>query len=234
MSGTFSAFSALVTVGPDTTSLTALATTMSGATASHTVPIAVTSPAQITLDLLANPQGGAAPLRVAFSLMPTPVSATIELDFDGDGAVDFTGSSLEGQAFTYTQPGVYYPTVRVTDAGGTAVATTMVQAFDRSILDAQLQAKWDSLRESLRQGDVDNAVDLFAQGSKEAYRAQLTALAGVGALSQIAADLGAINPIRLRDGAAEYDLRALRNGREYSFHVLFIIDIDGLWRLRGF
>ena len=35
----------------------------------------------------------------------------------------------------------------------------------------------------------------------------------------------------VRMGAVEYDLRAIRDGIEYSFHVLFVVDRDGRWRL---
>jgi hypothetical protein len=59
-------------------------------------------------------------------------------------------------------------------------------------------------------------------------------LAGVGALGRIAGDLGAIRFVRTQTNAAEYELRAVRHGTEYSFHVLFVVDGDGIWRLRGF
>jgi hypothetical protein len=37
-----------------------------------------------------------------------------------------------------------------------------------------------------------------------------------------------------RPNAAEYEVRALRNAVEYSFYVLFVMDTDGVWRLRVF
>ena len=36
------------------------------------------------------------------------------------------------------------------------------------------------------------------------------------------------------DRAAEYELKAVQRGTLYSFHVLFVIDTDGVWRLRVF
>ena len=50
----------------------------------------------------------------------------------------------------------------------------------------------------------------------------------------MANDLGPIRLVRTRTNTAEYEVRALRNGVEYSFHVLFVVDGDGVWRLRGF
>ena len=37
--------------------------------------------------------------------------------------------------------------------------------------------------------------------------------------------------VQARQGAVVYDLRSVRNGVEYSFHVLFVLDEDGVWRL---
>lgn len=228
-------FAALVPVTPDTTTLTALATTATGMTATHRVAIRVTGTPEGALVLHVSPASGAAPLRVAFSLLAAPVPATIELDFDGNRTPDFIGPSLEGQSFTYAQAGLYFPTVRVTDASGaTTVATAMVQVYDRVALDAFLQAKWTGFKEALRAGDIEGAVGVFARTSREVYRDQFTALAGVGGLSQVATDLGAITLSRIRDKAAEYDLRSTRNGTEYSFYVLFVVDADGVWRLWAF
>jgi hypothetical protein len=57
---------------------------------------------------------------------------------------------------------------------------------------------------------------------------------GVGALGQVALDLGPLNLVRFRDGAVEYETRAVRDGVEYSFAVIFVIDDDGIWRISAF
>ena len=90
------------------------------------------------------------------------------------------------------------------------------------------------LEDALSRSDVAGAVALFAGASREAYQDQLTALAGAGALPRIAADLGPIRLIRVHDRAAEYELRAVQQGTSYSFYVLFVVDTDGVWRLRVF
>jgi hypothetical protein len=175
------------------------------------------------------------PLTTSFSLIGGPVPARIELDFDGDGQTDFDGPTLDGQTFTYTVPGLFYPRVRVVDDQGAAsTATGLVQVLDPAALEMQLQARWSGLRDALSRADVPAAVALFAGASRDAYRDQLTALAGVGALPQVAAALGAITPVKVLDRAAEYELKAVQRGTLYSFHVLFVIDTDGVWRLRVF
>jgi hypothetical protein len=45
---------------------------------------------------------------------------SVALDGNGDGTVDFTGTTLEGVTVTFTEPGLYFPRVTVTDNTGTA------------------------------------------------------------------------------------------------------------------
>jgi hypothetical protein len=199
------------------------------------VTVSVSDQGENVVTLRAHPGTGAAPLTTFFSILGGPVPSRIELDFDGNGQADFVGPTLDAARFTYTSPGVYVPRVRVFDAQGAVfTASAVVEALDRATVEARLQARWTALRDALSRSDVPAAVALFATASRDAYQDQLTALAGVGALGQIAADLGPITPVRVLDRAAEYELRAVQRGTAYSFHVLFVVDADGVWRLRGF
>jgi len=230
-----SSFAAIVPVAAPSVALTAVATTPSGGAASHTVTVPVADVGEQAVLLRAHPGAGGVPLTTTFSLLSGPVPVRVELDSDGDGQTDLDGPTLEGQAFTYPSPGLYFPRIRVTDAqGGVSTATTVVEVLDRVALEGILQAKWSALRAALAAGDVAAAVSLFAGASRDAYQDQLAALAGVGALPQVAADLGAITAVKVRDRAAEYEMRATQGGALHSFYVLFVVDTDGLWRLRVF
>jgi hypothetical protein len=225
----------MVPVASPSAVLTAVATAQSGTAATHTVTVIVSEQGENAVTLRAHPGTGAAPLATSFSILGGPVPSRIELDFDGNGQVDFVGPTLDGQRFTYASPGMYVPRVRVIDAQGAVfTASAVVEVLDRVAIDTRLQGRWTTLRTALSQGDVPAALTLFASASRDAYQDQLTALAGVGALGQIAADLGPITPVRVLDKAAEYELRAVQRGVAYSFHVLFVVDTDGVWRLRGF
>jgi hypothetical protein len=225
----------MVPAAAPSTTLTAVATTGSGDTATHAVTVAVSDLGDDVLVLRAHPATGGVPLTTSFSLLGGPAPARVELDFDGDGQTDFDGVGLEGQRFIYRVPGLYFPRVRVVDSQGAVLTVaTLVHVLDPADLDPLLQGRWTALRESLGRGDVTTAIGLFAEPSREAYRDQLAALAGAGALPQVAADLGAISPVRVLDRAAEYQMRAVQRGTLYSFHVLFVIDTDGIWRLRVF
>jgi hypothetical protein len=228
-------FAAHVPVDPSVTELTAVATTADGRTAEARLPITVTPAPEPLVVLRPAPGGGIAPLPVAFTLSSLVPVARVQLDLDGDGVPDFDGPGLEGQVFTYATPGVFLPAVTVTDdAGGTATARAIVQVHDAAALDGLLQGKWAALGAALARGDVDGAAAVFSASSRETYRDQLADLADAGLLGQVAQDLGPLRLVRFLHGAVEYDLRAVRDGVEYSFHVVFVIDEDGVWRLWAF
>jgi hypothetical protein len=230
-----STFAAMVPVAAPSAALTAVATSQSGGSVSDTVTVSVSDQGESVVTLHAHPSTGAAPLATSFSIVGGPVPARVELDLDGNGQVDFVGPTLDAQRFTYAAPGVYVPRVRVIDPQGAVfTASAVVEVLDRVAIDTRLQARWTSLRDALSRSDVATALAQLATASRDAYQDQLTALAGVGALGQVAADLGAITPVRVLDRAAEYELRAVQRGTAYSFHVLFVVDTDGVWRLRGF
>jgi hypothetical protein len=215
--------------------LTAVATTETGSSATDSVTVSVADVGESALSLHASLRMGGTPLVTSFSLIGGPVPTRVELDVDGDGVIDFSGPTLEGQTFTYPVAGLYVPAVRVIDSqGAVSTARAVVQALDRVDLETLLQPKWIALRDALGRSDVPTAVALFASASRDAYREQLTALAGAGALPQVAADLGPITAVRVLDRAAEYELRAVQQGVAYSFYVLFVVDTDGVWRLRVF
>lgn len=226
-------FAALIPVTPETTTLTAMATTATGMTASHSVSITVTPASIPTTVLLANPQSGVAPLTVSFSLLGASPGATISVNFDGDGAVDATGSSLDGQVFTYPKPGLYFPTVTITDAQGNQVATTtLIQVYDQAALNASLQAKWAAMKDALRRGNIAQAVTQIAGRSRARYEAAFRIIAP--RLPEIDSILPVLTLVKVRDRSAIYEATRIDNGLPKSFEVRFAFDGDGIWRIEAF
>ncbi|HLC42521.1 MAG TPA: LamG-like jellyroll fold domain-containing protein, partial [Methylomirabilota bacterium] len=227
------AFAALVAVDSATTTLTALATTATGATATHSATIAVSAVAETALSLHASPSSGVAPLTVQFSLLNGTAVTAIELDADGNGSVDFTGTSLDDQPFTFTQPGLYVAIARITDTQGSQfTARAIVQVFDRNALDALLQVKWTAMKDALRVGDIPRALTTIAVGSRPQYDEAFQIIAAM--LSQIDSILPSITLLDLLDAEAFY--KAVRNdaGIDKSFEIRFVLDEDGIWRIDSF
>ena len=78
-----------------------------------------------TVEAVADPIRGTAPLRVQFSSAPTDPDGdtplTVTWDF-GDGG---TATGVRPPVHTYTAPGVYTATVTVTDPGGLTATDTV-------------------------------------------------------------------------------------------------------------
>jgi sugar lactone lactonase YvrE len=222
-------FAALVAVTTAAPAVTAVATAGSGATTSNSVTLSVTDTGA-ELSLRPTPQSGVSPLVVAFALFGAPAGATIDLDLTGDGTIDFSGSALEGRTFTYAQPGLYFPRVRVVDAQGrTIVAVGMVHVMDRVTFDATLRLKWDSLRAALGRGDIDGALLLVANGEKDKYRRAFQDLSPD--LAAIAAHLRDITPLSFDGGIAEYVTTRDHDGTTFVHFIYFLQDVDGLWKI---
>jgi hypothetical protein len=228
-----SAFAALVPVTSATTHLQIIATTASGTATSHEVPIVVVPAPESPVLFLATPRSGIAPLAVSFALISTASSTVAEVDFDGDGTIDFTGQRLDGQLFTYPGPGLYVPRAAVVDAQGQrTTAPTIVHVFDRAVLEALLQAKWSAMKDALRRGDVPQALSHVATRARTRYQDTFTILApDLPLIDSILTDL---TFVRVRGQEAIFEMRRIDAGVAKSFEVRFQIDTDGLWRLRMF
>jgi sugar lactone lactonase YvrE len=228
-----STFAALVPLAAGTNRLQVVATTGAGVVASQEVPITVMAGPETPVLLLTTPQIGVAPLTVAFTLLGASESATIQVDSRGNGTIDFVGQHLAEEPFTYAQPGLYVPLVSVTDGQGQrATISGVIQVFDRAGLDALLQAKWSSMKEALRRGDIAQALTQISERSRSRYQQALMTL--TPDLPAIDAILTDVSFVRTRGPEAIFEMSRTDAGILKSFEVRFHVDADGFWRVRSF
>jgi len=229
-----SGFAALVPVRPGDARLTAVATLPGGATATYSVPIAVTADtAEAGTMLMASPASGAAPLRVTFSVTPLASGSTVQLDLEGDGTNESSGAGLDGQTFTYTQPGLYTPTATITDSSGNRLTVrTIVQVFDPAALNVLLQSKWLAMKDALRSGNIPAALDFISTRSRPRYERLLRLLGP--RLANIDSILTDIAVDQIARTEVFYGMARTDNGIPLVFEIRFAIDDDGIWRLRSF
>lgn len=227
-------FAAVVPVDLQTTSLTAVARNAAGATLDDdTVAVTVQAgPAAPLVHLRATPASGIAPLSVEMKLISMAPVGQIALDQDGDGAVDFQGTTLEGLRFTYPQPGLYLARATVSGAGGSHSATALLQVDDRAQLEALLQARWLALRNALRVGDIEGALLSVASGARARYRTAFETLAAD--LPQIDAILGGLTFVRAWGAEVVFAMQRSDDGVQKTFEVRFAVDDDGVWRVSSF
>jgi len=227
-------FAVFLSVTPETTELTAVATAATGTTASHSIAVVTSATLDSAIERRASPKSGIAPVSVAFSLLGGPVSTQVELDADGDGIVDLSGPSLDGLSFTYTDPGLYFPMATLTDTQGqTHTASGIVQVVSLTALDTLLQAKWTDLKDALVQGDTTQALTHIANSSRSRYEALFQALAAD--LSNIDTILTSITLLEIRGNEALYEMMRTDDGVVKSVELRFVLDAeDGIWRLSMF
>ena len=222
-------FAVQVPVAPGVTALTATATVAGGATATQSIAITVSPTTSPAPSLSARPISGVAPLSFQFALSGITPSS-IALDTDGDGTVDFTGGSLEGRQFTYTQPGLYFPTAVVTDAQGAQVLlTTVVLVESPAAVTARFQALWNSFKGRLQAGDVTGA--LAHLGPKLQGRFERVFQDLGSALTTVGASLGDLHVLEQVDDLAETALVQQEGGAPFLYFIYFRRDSLGQWRI---
>jgi hypothetical protein len=227
-------FAAIVPVDPSVMSLTATVTNATGSSGSDTAPVSVQpAPSGSALLFRPSPAVGLAPLSVDFNLVNRTAIAEVSLDLEGDGTTDFTGPALEGQAFVYSTPGLYFPTVVVTDtAGVTQTASALVLVYDQTTFDTFIQNKWQGMKSALRQGDIEGALEFISLSKRESYGRMLEALGPQTAdIDQILTDISFVEHQGLR---AEYQMIRIDEEVRISHFVLFVLDNDGIWRIKFF
>jgi hypothetical protein len=228
-------FATFVPIDSQTTTLTATLTDTTGnLIAGDVVPITAQLPnATPLLFFRPSPVIAGVSQPVEFTLTSVNPFTQIQLDGNGDGTNDYTGSTLQGVTVSFAASGLYYPTVSLTEQSGTIRSTsTIIQVFDRSTLDTLLQNKWAAMKNALRLGDVSGAVRHIVMRRRATYEAMFNAL--TVPFTNIDQVLTSVTFLEQRGIEAEYEMMVTEGGIEYSYLVLFEIDEDGVWRVKFF
>jgi hypothetical protein len=167
----------------------------------------------------------------------TNTIAAYTWDTNGDGSAEQSGELLTAVTATYQIPGLYFPTVTVTDTmGNTFSETAIVNVLDRTATDALLQAKWTGMKTALVNGDVEGAVGYFHPQSQERYRAIFAALGS--RLPAIIQNMQATQLIYAKNGIAKYRIRRSETSgaqmETITYYIYYMIDDKGIWRINKF
>jgi hypothetical protein len=226
-------FSALVFVSAENTNVSAIVTSKNGASATHTIPIAVLTAAPSITVLHVLPSNGPAPLTAKFSLFGDIDILQVTLDADGDGNIDFTGSQLREQPFTFAQPGVYVSAATATDVQGNQLAANaVIQVLDPTELDGILQARWTAMKDALGAGDIPAALQQIITRARRVYEEGFQIISAQ--LPIIDEILTPVSLVRIGNNEAVYKASRTDDGIPMSFEVRFAMDVDGFWRVGSF
>ena len=215
--------------GVNTITVTAKDTANNSATASVTVN-AVTTGSYVKLS--SSLDSSIAPLTANFSASTSNFTpASYQMDYEGDGVIDYTGATVENITHTYTQEGIFYPKVTVTDNSGNTYSDTIaITVFSKTEMDTLLKGKWEGMKGGLSQGNIEKALKYIAAPSQNMYRYNFELMSSL--LPAIAQDMGNITLVKIVDNLAEYEMTATQDGQTLSFYVEFVRDTDGIWKIR--
>ena len=141
---------------------------------------------------------------------------------------------MEGVTVTFAEPGIYFPTVRVTDtASAVYTESAIVQVLDDVQLDVQLRAKWDGMKNALRSGNTATTASYILARKRASYQMVFNNL--TIPFSSIDPMLTSITYVSVQGLNVEYEmLRTEGTDGEVSYMVLFALDTDGVWRISFF
>jgi hypothetical protein len=228
-------FAALLPVDATTPNLVATVTNLMGdALATHSIPVTV-QPAFSEPVLNFRPSSPIALLSQPVSLTLTSLNpiSQVQLDGNGDGTVDYTGATLDGVSVTFAEPGLYFPEVTVTEPSGTLrTASALIQVLNMEQLDLLLRSKWISLKNALRGGNTASAVDYIVKSKRSNYQNVFNSLTIPFAnIDQVLTNITYAGQKGLN---IEYEMSRLEGADMVSYMVVFVLDEDGVWRIKFF
>ncbi|MFL6647012.1 MAG: PKD domain-containing protein, partial [Sulfurifustaceae bacterium] len=213
--------------------LTAVATTPDGATASDTVTVTVNAPSVEPVSIAVEPQSGVAPLTVRFTITGNSAQpvASLSVDFDGDGSSDVSLSNpTQPLEHVYTVPGVYQTRVIAVDGAGAASTQTIaIVVSDGRQMDQLFTALWSGMNDALVHGDIATAVSFLNASAKRKYQPVFEALKPN--FPQIVASYSPLRRVSISADIGEYAIVRSFNGENRLYLIYFLRDADGVWRV---
>jgi len=186
------------------------------------------------VELSANITSGIPPLTTYFSTSTSFIPVSYQMDFEGDGIIDFTEATFEEISYTYSSEGIFYPTLIVTDDQGDTYSDTIaVSVLSKTEMDTLLKDKWEEMKVALVKQDIDGALKYYLEGSQQLYTDIYTAF--YDQLPQLAQEMNDIQPIYVKSSTAKYRLREHKmyggNMETITYYIYFVLDKDGLWKI---
>lgn len=213
--------------------ITAVAMDSEGNTAETSVSINAVSD-ENNIGISVDPEIGVSPFETTLTVDGSFHVSDPYVWGTGPGSVVISGGEEDNRFnVRLTSPGIYLLMAEaVDDQGNVHTGRVSVQVLSEVELDAMLQPKWNEMKSALTEGDVDEAVKFFSDASRSMYHQRFSALASV--LDQVAGDMGPIAFVEASGDQAVYDLTTVRDGKIYSYQLVFIREEDGIWRIYNF
>jgi hypothetical protein len=222
-------------LAPGSNTLTAVAMTLDGATASDTINVAVSQTQPDSFEITVAPAMGVAPLPVTFSVSNFTGQAVtrIELDTDGNGSTDRIVTDLSAPIdITYANPGVYQARAKVIYGQNQSYEQTLAVVVHVAVqMDMLFTNLWNGMNEALVHSDMNGAAQYLNESAKRKYLPVFEALKLQ--FPQIIASYSPLRRVLISEDIGEYAIVRNFNGQNRIYLIYFLRDADGVWRVDG-
>jgi hypothetical protein len=219
-----------LTEGENVITVTAKDTTGKYATISITVNAITTGN---YIGLTSNIESGISPLEAILKIDGTFGITSSTITATGPTQPEILESTADEYRVRMTTEGIYYITANATGPDNIAYQDTIgIVVLNRTQMDNLLKGKWEGMKNKLQIGEIENALILFDEFTKQDYRELFNALSSM--LPTIVQEMADIQFIKYTRNTAIYDVRTIRDGIGYSFQLLFTKDSNGIWRITSF
>jgi hypothetical protein len=199
---------------------------------SETTSIDVTSAGTAIPIVNLNTARGVGDQDVSFSVIAPPniEIAVINMDFNNDGVIDYSGPPDALPEYGYTSPGLHIATGTMTTPGGQAYNfSRRVSIASVAAVDAGIRANWQEMAERLTAGDVTGGVAFLTAAARARFEPVFTAQ--VNQLPSIVTELSNVAGFSVSDDIASFTILRTENGRSLAFKIYLLRGADGLWRI---
>ena len=209
-------------------------TTPDGTVLTHALVLSSTG--SVPFSVRAAPSTGTSPLLTTLTVFNDtglPIQS-LQYDLDYDGSYETSYSDLNYSevwiGLAYYATGIHMGRVRVVDAGGSSYVLPFSVTVEESIgKQAQLRAQYQRMLTRLSAGNVQSALNLFADTSRQRYESVFNALASQ--LGVAVQTLGVIESVSFGDGWAELMLVRDSSAGMQAYRINMIRSEDGVWRI---
>lgn len=214
------------------TSMTATATTLDGATATDSKTLTASASNGVRLISPKPAEFFNRPVKFALEVDSAISIQQLTVDFNGDGTPEFTGTDplLVPNTYTYAQPGFYTAEARITTNQSTIlVSKTIHAANDVTELRTRACSVYGALRARLIANDVLGAINVFPADNRSLYQAMFNALGSNRPV--FAGRLGTIATGLLSLHGASMTVITTDEGQPQAYRVRIEQGGDGVWRI---
>lgn len=157
----------------------------------------------------------------------------IDIDFDGDAVADLsTSDPTVDMVYTYTTPGMYPVTATIIDEFGTTYSlTSTIVVNDVLVTDSMLQGIYTLMKDRLRRGAKEGALNTVSSAAYEKYRDIFYSLGNN--LATVVDQLGTIGSSSIGREMSEHVVVRDEGSLRLDYFIYLMRGEDGVWRINS-